>query len=210
MATTGNSQRLPVQVRDGPVTSAAGIVNVAVLVPNGLGTGYRERPWLISPTQISLWYPATVFWFTQTASGLNSPEAVWVNQNTVAGYHNDIWVGDINHGLSRYPVPNPLGTNTATLTMPAAEVTGPSLTCSASLCEFPVVAITQDSYGALYVADTSNRVAIHYPALSGTNGASFVCAMGCNLGTLTDAPYYLAPGAYASLFPFSGSFGSST
>jgi hypothetical protein len=51
-----------------------------------------------------------------------------VNQNTVAGYHNDIWVGDAN-GLSRYPVPNPLGTgNTPTLTMPAAEVAGPSLT----------------------------------------------------------------------------------
>jgi uncharacterized protein (TIGR03437 family) len=137
-------------------------------------------------------------------TGLNSPEAVWVNQNTVAGYHNDIWVGDISHGLSRYPVPNPLGTNTATLTMPAAEVTGPSLTCTGSLCEFPVVAITQDSYGALYVADISNRVAIHYPALAGTNGASFVCAMGCNLGGLTDTPYYLAPGAFATLYPFNG------
>ena len=137
-------------------------------------------------------------------TGLNSPEAVWVNQNTVAGYHNDIWVGDISHGLSRYPVPNPLGTNAATLTMPAAEVTGPSLTCTGSLCEFPVVAITQDSYGALYVADISNRVAIHYPALAGTNGASFVCAMGCNLGGLTDTPYYLAPGAFATLYPFNG------
>jgi uncharacterized protein (TIGR03437 family) len=66
------------------------------------------------------------------------------------------------------------------------------------------VAITQDSYGALYVADISNRVAIHYPALAGTNGASFVCAMGCNLGGLTDTPYYLAPGAFATLYPFNG------
>ncbi len=142
-------------------------------------------------------------------TGLNSPEAVWVNQNTVAGYHNDIWVGDISHGLSRYPVPNPLGTNTATLTMPAAEVTGPSLTCTGSLCEFPVVAITQDSYGALYVADISNRVAIHYPALAAQNAGSYVCAMGCSVAG--QAPYYVAPGTFTVLYAFNGlSFASGT
>jgi uncharacterized protein (TIGR03437 family) len=137
-------------------------------------------------------------------TGLNSPEAVWVNQSTVAGYHNDIWVGDVN-GLSRWPAPNPLGTNAATLTMPAAELTnGQSLLCpGTSTCVLPAIAITQDSFGALYVADISNRVAIHYPALAGENGASFVCAMGCSLGTLTDIPYFLAPGAFASLYPFS-------
>jgi uncharacterized protein (TIGR03437 family) len=144
-------------------------------------------------------------------TGLSYPQAVWVNPNAVAGYHNDIWVGDTNHGLSRYPVPNPLGTgNTASLTMPAAEVAGPSLTCPGSLCSLPPLAIAQDSYGALYVADVSNRVAIHYPALAAENGASFVCAMGCNLGGLTDQPFYLAPGAFASLYLFNGeSFASS-
>ena len=153
------------------------------------------------PTGTATDTPVTTF------TGLNSPEAVWVNQSTVAGYHNDIWVGD-NTGVSRWAVPNPLGTNTATLTMPAAELTGgQSLLCSGSInCILPAMAITQDSFGALYVADASNRVAIHYPALAGTNGASFACAMGCSLGTLTDTLYYLAPGAYASLFPFSASF----
>ena len=117
---------------------------------------------------------------------MNSPQAIWVNQNTVAGYQNDIWVGDSNYGISRYPVPNPLVTgNTASLTMPAAEVTGPSITCGGSLCQYPPLAITQDSFGALYVADTSNRVAVHYPALTATNGASFVCAMGCDVGGLS-------------------------
>jgi len=136
-------------------------------------------------------------------TGLSAPEAVWVNQSTVAGYHNDIWVGD-NTGLSRWAAPNPFGTNSATLTMPVAELTGPVTgVCSGSLCELPAIAITQDSFGALYVADTSYRVAIHYPALAGTNGASFACAMGCSLGGQTDTLYYLAPGAYASLFPFS-------
>jgi len=138
-----------------------------------------------------------------TLTGLSFPEAVWVNQNTVAGYQNDIWVGD-NNGLTRFPLPNPLGTgNTPTLRMPAAEVTGPVPGfCPASTCVLSAIAIAQDSYGALYVADSSNRVGIHYPALAGTNGASFVCAMGCTLGTLQDQTFYLAPGAFTSLFTF--------
>src|ERR1022692_752055 len=141
-------------------------------------------------------------------TGLSSPEAVWVNQNPVVGPTNDIWVGD-SGGLSRWLPLNPLGTNTATLTMPAAEVTGPSLTCSASLCVLPAVAITQDSYGALYVADTSNRVAIHYPALAAQNAASYVCAMGCSVAG--QAPNYVAPGTFTVLYAFNGlSFASGT
>lgn len=145
-------------------------------------------------------------------TGLSFPEGVWVNQKTVSGYHDDIWVADSNHGLARFPVPNPLGSNNATLTMPAVELTGgQSLLCTGSgLCTYPPIAITQDSSGALYVADASNRVAIHYPALAGTNGASFVCAMGCNLGGLTDATYYLAPGAFSTLYTFGGPFASGT
>jgi len=137
-------------------------------------------------------------------TGLSSPQAVWVNQNPVVGPTNDIWVGD-SSGLSRYtPLPVGATSENPTLRMPVAELTGgQSAFCTGTNpCELPAIAITQDSYGALYVADSSNRVAIHYPALSGTNGASFVCVMGCNLGTLTDQPFYLAPGAYGTLFPF--------
>lgn len=144
-------------------------------------------------------------------TGLESPQAVWVNQNTVAGYHDDIWVGDYYYGISRFPVPNPLVTSNApTLTMPAAEVAGPSVSCSRSLCGYPALAITQDSYGALYVADTSNRIAIHYPAVVGSNSGSYVCYMGCTPGTVTPPCFTetganvscgLAPGTYATLFP---------
>jgi uncharacterized protein (TIGR03437 family) len=138
-------------------------------------------------------------------TGLYLPQAVWVNQHTVAGYQNDIWVGDSSLSISRYPVPNPLVTGiTASLTMPAAEVAGPSVTCAGNLCGYPAIAITQDSFGNLYVADTSNRVTVHYAALAAENGASFVCAMGCNLGGLAEQPYYLAPAAFASLFLFNG------
>ncbi len=146
--------------------------------------------------------------YTGTALGglLNGPEAIWVNTATVAGYHNDVWVGDRN-GLNRFPPPNPLGNSSvATLTTPAVEVQGgQTLGCQGSgLCEYPSLALAQDSYGNLYSADSTNRVGVHYPALAATNGANFFCAMGCNLGGLTDPLYYLAPGAFASLYPFSG------
>jgi uncharacterized protein (TIGR03437 family) len=105
-----------------------------------------------------------------------------------------------------------LGTaNTPTLNIPVAEVGGPSISCRETLCGYPAIAITQDSYGAIYVADTTNRVAIHYPALAGDNGASFACAMGCNLGGLAYPAAYLAPGGFVSIYGFNGlPFASST
>jgi len=145
-------------------------------------------------------------------TGLYAPQGIWVNQSTVAGYHDDIWVGDAT-GLYRFAPPNPLGSNAPTLSMPALEVAGPNtiLGCGGSLCEYSALAVTQDSFGALYVADFSNRVGIHYPALAADNGGSFTCAMGCTLGGLADAQSYLAPGAFASLFTFNGlSLASST
>jgi len=142
-------------------------------------------------------------------TGLSYPEAVWVNQSTIAGYHNDIWVADYGYGLSRFPVPNPLVTgNTPTLTLAAAEVAGPSISCVHPVCGYPAVAVTQDSFGALYVADVSNRLAIHYPAMVATNGASFTCSMGCGLGVpaggQSKPTVGLAPGAFGSLFMFAG------
>jgi uncharacterized protein (TIGR03437 family) len=167
-------------------------------------TGHNQIQIFDIPTGTSTNTPVTSF------TGLNSPVAVWVNQNTVAGYHDDIWVGDAS-GITRWPTPNPLGTNASSLAMPAAEMAGPNLICTSSLCEFAAIAITQDNFGALYVADVTNRVAVHYPALAAENGGSFTCAMGCNLGGLTDPQSYLAPGAFASLFLFNGlSFASST
>jgi uncharacterized protein (TIGR03437 family) len=141
-----------------------------------------------------------------TLSGLNSPQAVWVNSKAVAGYPDDIWVGDAVHGVYRYP-------RYALLASPAIPSfqMPPTLEGTAS-CEqsqlqcfaLAALALTQDSFGNLYVADASNRVAIHYPAVAATNGASFLCAGECNLVTPPDSQYYLAPGAVASLFAFAG------
>ena len=139
-----------------------------------------------------------------------------MNQSTVAGYHNDIWVGDSFFGAYRFPVPNPLVSgDTPTFSMPVAQQAPPqdpgTICYNSNTGNCPALAITQDSFGALYVADASNRVTVHYPALAAENSASSVCAMGCQLGGLAEQPYYLAPGAFGSLYLFNGlTFASGT
>jgi len=56
------------------------------------------------------------------------------------------------------------------------------------------IAVTQDQYGDLYVADTANRVAIYYPGLAAINGANFIGGRP------------LTPGLITSLFPQGGRF----
>lgn len=175
-------------------------------------SGHNQITIFAIPTGTSTNQPVNTLYALANGGTLNDPQGVWVNQSTVANYHNDIWVADRN-GISRFPIPNPLGTgNQAKITEAAAEITGgQSLACPGSgYCTYPALALTQDAYGNLYVADASNRVGIHYPALAAENGASFTCAMGCNLGGLNDPQSYLAPGAFASLFTFGGSFATST
>jgi uncharacterized protein (TIGR03437 family) len=62
------------------------------------------------------------------------------------------------------------------------------------------LAVAQDQYGDLYLADATNRVAMYYPGVAAINGASF----------LVNRP--LAPGIIASLYPATVStrFGSDT
>lgn len=146
-------------------------------------------------------------------ASLNFPQAVWVNPNKVAGYRNDIWVGD-GSGISRYPVPSPLGTgNTPSVQITAATLQGrthggSSLLCNnLSDCGIQALAIAQDSSGTLYVADASNRVAVHYPSLFAQNAATFACAMAAVACPIPVNPpqFYLAPDGYAALYPYTSS-----
>ena len=148
-------------------------------------------------------------------TGMNGPQAVWVNPNPVAGYANDIWVGD-STGLWRYQVTG-TGSYQVSTTYPTYQMVqesvmtpGQSLLCPANYyCAVPRLAIAQDGSGNLYVADASNRVAIHFQALAALNGASFACAMGCTLGGQTKLQSYVAPGTFTSVFGFSATqFGS--
>jgi len=144
--------------------------------------------------------------YINALAGLNNPQAVWVNSNTVAGYPDDIWVGDAVHGVYRYPrfalLPSPVAPSFQI--QPTLEGTASCEQSQQQCFAMETLAITQDSFGNLYVADSSNRVAIHYQAAASRNAASFLCAGECTLGGLNEPTYYLAPGAIGSLFAFAG------
>ncbi|HMC59052.1 MAG TPA: hypothetical protein VKJ01_07665, partial [Candidatus Solibacter sp.] len=114
-------------------------------------------------------------------SGLNSPEGVFVNQTT-----GEVWVTNTNSGtVLKYPKYDTLQFNPAS--------TGGVNAASSTL------AVVQDQFGNLVVADASNRVAFYYPPLTALNGAQFM------------ANRALAPGVFASIFAASGSnFGTGT
>ncbi|MGA3019277.1 MAG: hypothetical protein ABSF62_19300 [Bryobacteraceae bacterium] len=134
--------------------------------------------------------------------GLNDPQSVFANPQT-----GEIWVANSNGGnLVRY-----------------ASLTAVQLG-SAPLLSFPEVssynggnigllplAVAQDQYGALYVADNANRVAFYYPGLNACNGATFMAAFASVAPNLcapfdtskgaTLSAHPLAPGVLGTLFP---------
>ncbi|HWB87012.1 MAG TPA: hypothetical protein VG675_22910 [Bryobacteraceae bacterium] len=113
----------------------------------------------------------------QIITGLNHPEGLFVSAST-----GEIWVADSGSSRSlRFPRFDQLVvSNSATANIPAVTST---------------LALAQDQFGDLFVADAANRIAIYFPGLSAINGANFL--------TTT-----LAPGMVASVFPLGGTFGS--
>jgi uncharacterized protein (TIGR03437 family) len=135
--------------------------------------------------------------------GLNTPQGVFVSQLT-----GEIWVANSNTGtLLRYAGYNSvvLGNGSISSLVDSASYNGTNITLAP-------LAVTQDQYGALYVADTANRVAFYFPGLNACNGATFqaafpskapnLCApfdVSANGVTLNAHP--LAPGVLATVFP---------
>jgi uncharacterized protein (TIGR03437 family) len=110
---------------------------------------------------------------------LNRPHAVFVNANT-----GEIWVTDTNNSQAKrygsYPsqLENSPGSTTQ---IPAATFT---------------LAVVQDQFGDLILADYSHRLSFYFPGLQAVNGGSFlitrtlapgmvasICAPGSNAGT---------------------------
>jgi uncharacterized protein (TIGR03437 family) len=115
-----------------------------------------------------------------TLTGLASPRGLYVSPQTGA-----IWVTDTtNSRCLRYPRFDQLTVNKflPSVAIPAASYT---------------LGVTEDQYGNLYVADATSRVAIYYPGLAETNGASFLVRP-------------LAPGVIASIWPLGNQFGADT
>jgi uncharacterized protein (TIGR03437 family) len=131
-----------------------------------------------------------------TLVGLNNPEGVYVNPTT-----GEIWEADTNTGQCfRYP-----NFDNLTLDNYASNFTIPD--------QGSPVAITQDASGALYVADTANRVVIYFPGVAGLNAANYLGPCVPNESCDTQSAHALAPGTIVSLFSLSGQagyFGSTT
>jgi uncharacterized protein (TIGR03437 family) len=109
---------------------------------------------------------------------LGSPHGIYVNDRS-----GEIWVADTDRQrVVRYPSFNALTLN------PFANATVPA--------QNPL-AVAQDAFGSLFIADAANRVVIHFAAVAAINGASFLTRPS-------------SPGMITSLFPFGVRFGEET
>jgi uncharacterized protein (TIGR03437 family) len=106
-------------------------------------------------------------------------QGVFVNSNT-----GEVWVTDTSGNVRKYPRYDQLIFN------PAALVSIPSNS---------PIAVTQDQFGDLIVAEAFNRVTFYYPALSALNAA-----------ILSQSNKSLAPDTIASIFPLGVQFGKDT
>jgi uncharacterized protein (TIGR03437 family) len=105
----------------------------------------------------------------------NGAQGLFVNANT-----GELWVTDTSGAIRKFPRYDQLIFNPgSTVTIPANSP----------------VAVTQDQYGDLIVAEAFNRVSFYYPALSALNAASF------------QASKPLSPNAIATIFPGGIQFG---
>jgi uncharacterized protein (TIGR03437 family) len=110
------------------------------------------------------------------ALAAGNAQGIFVNSNT-----GELWVTDTTGSVRKYPRYDQLIFNSAsTVTIPSDSP----------------IAVTQDQYGDLILAEAYNRVTFYYPALSALNAASF------------QASKPLAPNAIASIFPSGIQFGT--
>jgi uncharacterized protein (TIGR03437 family) len=129
-------------------------------------------------------------------SGLASPQGIFVNQST-----GEIWVTGTQSGtIYSFPTYDNLTLDNLQPDTELPEQAAP-------------IAVTLDSSGALYAADSANRVIVYYPGVAGLNAANYLgpCVSLATCNILASRP--LAPGMIAALFSLSNvanSFASST
>ena len=108
----------------------------------------------------------------------NGAQGIFVNSTT-----GEVWVTDTSGTVHKYPRYDQLIFNPgSTVNIPANSP----------------IAVTQDQYGDLIVAEAFNRVSFYYPALSALNGATFQVSKP------------LAPNTMAAIFPAGIQFGKDT
>jgi uncharacterized protein (TIGR03437 family) len=121
-------------------------------------------------------------------SGLHAPRGVDVNKAT-----GDIWVANSGGNQAvRFPKFNDL-------------IGSGSYKPNAILSDPAPIAVAEDNWGNLFLADNTNRVAIYYPGLGAVNAANY-------WGLNTNPQRPVAPGMIAALFSTGGDqqFGADT
>ena len=131
-------------------------------------------------------------------NGLSGPQGVYVSPIT-----GEIWVANTGAGTAvRYANYNSVLLGNGSIST-IQEASG--------TFSFRPLALAQDQYGDLFVADDASRVAVYFPGLSVCNGASLFPTFAARAPNLC-APYDnsngailnahpLAPGVFASIFP---------
>ncbi|HUB81514.1 MAG TPA: hypothetical protein VMB03_22095 [Bryobacteraceae bacterium] len=146
-------------------------------------------------------------------NGLSEPEGVYVSPVT-----GEIWVANCsnpNVPSCTCPQGTPCSLRYASYqaVLLNSQVTYSQIQEASGNFDFSPLAVTQDQYGDLFVADNAHRVAIYYPGVNLCNGASFLpvsptssqypsatCLTQYNLsGALPTR--FLAPGAWGTIKP---------
>jgi uncharacterized protein (TIGR03437 family) len=114
-------------------------------------------------------------------TGLSAPRGIFVSQLT-----GEIWVANTTAGTClRYP------------SFEQYFVTGTYNSSISGYYSAAPLALTEDQYGDLLVADAANRVEFYYPGLAWQNAASYVTS-------------FLAPGVLATIYPLGVTYGTNT
>ncbi len=127
-----------------------------------------------APVQGNYPFPAFAITTGVNTAALRNPHFVYITPRT-----GEIWVTNtLAQQVVRYPIYTDLVLNPRSN---FAIGTG-----------LPTLGVAVDDFGALYLADAANRVAIHYPSVIVRNAANFI-------GTEGQGARALSPGAYGSL-----------
>jgi uncharacterized protein (TIGR03437 family) len=166
-------------------SKSASSADTGMSSPHHLSTDTDARPYVVDSGNGRVLIFDSIVNLPATGAHASFPlrvggaEGIFVNSNT-----GEFWVTDTGNAVRKYPRYDQCIFNCV------ASVTIPSIS---------PIAVTQDQYGDLIVAEALNRVTFYYPALSAVNGASF---------QVNNKP--LAPNTIATIKPLGIQFGTDT
>jgi uncharacterized protein (TIGR03437 family) len=166
-------------------TKAASSSDTGMSFPHHLATDTNGRPYVVDSGNGRVAIYDSILNLPATGAhasfqlGAGNAEGIFVNSGT-----GEVWVTDTGGKVHKYPRYDIMILNPAELLSIPSQ--GP-------------IAVTQDPYGDLIVAEAFNRVTFYYPALTAYNAAILA---------LPNKP--LAPNAISTIFPAGIKFGTDT